>query len=154
MESFGGSVVKLALQLTVQAMPYRESTSSARAEMQASSVLLKKLFKCSLLLFFSCWLLTDYLNWKRLTFSFFFYYWVVLITQSPFYLTEIQNLFLFQLKFQSAGNNYAEFSWLFTGHTCLWLNAFRLSLCCESKPPAINQNFCSVSTCSKALQVI
>lgn len=43
MESFGGSVVKLALQLTVQAMPYRESTSSARAEMQASSVLLKKI---------------------------------------------------------------------------------------------------------------
>jgi len=146
-------VVKLALLLTVKAMPYRESTSSARAEMQASSSLLKKLFKCSMLLFFSCWLLTDCSNWKRLTFS--FYYWVLLVTQFSFYLTEIHNLFLFQLTFQSAGNNYTEFSWLFTGHTCLWFNTFRWSLCCdESKLPAINQNFCSVSTCSKALQVI
>lgn len=55
---------------------------------------------------------------------------------------------------QTAGNNATEFSWLFIGHTCVWFNAFRLTSHCESKPPTINQNLCSISTCSKALQMI
>lgn len=34
------------------------------------------------------------------------------------------------------------------------LTLLRLTLRCESKPPTINQNLCSVSTCSKASRVI